>query len=233
MNLENINWEKEYNKFIEYLFSLQDIKYKEFHFKLLNNDKINLIGIRTPILKKFSKEISKGNYGKFIENNKHKYYEEIILHGLLIGNLKDINLLDEFLKYIDNWAINDIVASNMKYFKYNQEEGLVYIKKYILNSNPWIVRFGYVLLLDYYVNDTYIDEVINLIKCIKSNDYYVNMAVAWLISVCFIKYKDKIMDLFNENKLNKFIINKSISKINDSNRVSKSDKDLMKKYKMD
>ena len=68
MNLENINWEKEYNKFIEYLFSLQDIKYKEFHFKLLNNDKINLIGIRTPILKKFSKDISKGNYGKFIEN---------------------------------------------------------------------------------------------------------------------------------------------------------------------
>ena len=232
MNLESINWNKDYNLFIDYLFTLQDIKYRDFHYKLLNNDKINLIGIKTPILRDISKKISKHNYLDFINNNKHKYYEEIIIHGLVIGYSNDIQLLDDYLKYIDNWAINDIVASNLKWFKKNQELGFKKIKKYILNNNPWIIRFGYVLLLNYYVNDDYIDEVINIIKSTTNDDYYVKMAVSWLISICFIKYKEKTIDLFKNNNLDKFIINKSISKINDSYRVNKIDKEFIKKYRV-
>lgn len=232
MNLESINWNKDYNLFIDYLFTLQDIKYRDFHYKLLNNNNINLIGIKTPILRDISKKISKHNYLDFINNNKHKYYEEIIIHGLVIGYSNDIQLLDDYLKYIDNWAINDIVASNLKWFKKNQELGFKKIKKYILNNNPWIIRFGYVLLLNYYVNDDYIDEVINIIKSTTNDDYYVKMAVSWLISICFIKYKEKVIKLFENNNLDKFIINKSISKINDSYRVSKMDKDFIKKYRV-
>ena len=232
MKLEQFNWNKEYNKFIKYLFSLQDIKYKDFHYKLLNNNKINLIGIKTPILKEIALSISKGNYKEFIYNNTHKYYEETIIHGLIIGYKQDIISLNEFIKYIDNWATNDIVASNMKYFKNNQQNGLKYINQYISNKNPWIVRFGVVLLLNYYINETYIDEVIKLVKSINNDNYYVKMAISWLISICYIKYKNKTIELFKNNDFDKFIINKSISKINDSHRVNKADKDLIKKYRI-
>ncbi len=230
MNLETFDWNN-YQEFINYLFSLQDKKYRDFHFKLLKNDNIKLIGIKTPILKKIALSISKGNYLDFIKNNKHEYYEETLILGLVISNTNNIDLLNDYLKYIDNWAVNDIVASNMKYFKKNQENGFILIKDYISSKNNWIVRFGYVLLLNYYINDLYIDDIIELIKKCNNSDYYVKMAVAWLISICFIKYKDKTIKLFENNNLDKFIINKSISKINDSYRVSKLDKKSIKKYK--
>ena len=232
MNLESFDWNKNYNEFIKYLFSLQDIKYRDFHFKLLKDDNIKLIGIKTPVLKKIASSISKCDYISFINNNKHEYYEETLLHGIVIANTKDISLLDDFLKYIDNWAINDIVATSMKYFKYNQSDGLILIQNYIKNKNPWIMRFGYVLLLSFYVNDLYIDKVIGLIKLVNNDSYYVKMSIAWLISICFIKYKDKTIKLFENNNLDKFIINKAISKINDSFRVSKLDKEEIKKYKV-
>ncbi len=230
MNLETFDW-KNYEEFINYLFSLQDKKYRDFHFKLLKNNNIKLIGIKTPILKKIALSISKGNYLDFIKNNKHEYYEETLIHGLIISNTNNIDLLNDYLKYIDNWAVNDIVASSMKYFKKNQENGFILIKDYISSKNNWVVRFGYVLLLNYYINDLYIDEIIELIKKCNNNDYYVKMAVAWLISICFIKYKDKTIKLFENNNLDKFIINKSISKINDSYRVNKLDKKNIKKYR--
>lgn len=230
MNLETFDWNN-YQEFINYLFSLQDKKYRDFHFKLLKNDNIKLIGIKTPILKKIALSISKGNYLDFIKNNKHEYYEETLILGLVISNTNNIDLLNDYLKYIDNWAVNDIVASSMKYFKKNQENGFILIKDYISSKNNWIVRFGYVLLLNYYINDLYIDDIIELIKKCNNSDYYVKMAVAWLISICFIKYKDKTIKLFENNNLDKFIINKSISKINDSYRVSKLDKKNIKKYK--
>lgn len=231
MNLETFDWNN-YQEFINYLFSLQDKKYRDFHFKLLKNGNIKLIGIKTPILKKIALSISKGNYLDFIKNNKHEYYEETLIHGLVISNTNNIDLLNDYLKYIDNWAVNDIVASSMKYFKKNQENGFILIKDYISSKNNWIVRFGYVLLLNYYINDLYIDYIMELIKKCNSSDYYVKMAVAWLISICFIKYKDKTIKLFQNNNLDKFIINKSISKINDSYRVSKLDKKNIKKYRI-
>ena len=198
MNLETFDWNN-YKEFINYLFSLQDKKYRDFHFKLLKNDNIKLIGIKTPILKKIALSISKGNYLDFIKNNKHEYYEETLIHGLIISNTNNIDLLNDYLKYIDNWAVNDIVASSMKYFKKNQENGFILIKDYISSKNNWIVRFGYVLLLNYYINDLYIDEIIKLIKKCNNSDYYVKMAVAWLISICFIKYKYKTIKLFENN----------------------------------
>ena len=94
------------------------------------------------------------------------------------------------------------------------------------------MRFGVVLLLNYYINETYIDEVIKLVKSINNDNYYVKMAISWLISICYIKYKNKTIELFKNNDFDKFIINKSISKINDSHRVNKADKDLIKKYRI-
>ena len=117
MNL-NINWTKlDYQNFLSYLNDQQDLKYRDFHKSLLNAD-VNLIGIRTPKLKKIAKEISLGNYDNFIKLNTHKYYEETIIHALVISNLKDINIvinyIDNFLNYIDNWATCDILCGSLK-----------------------------------------------------------------------------------------------------------------------
>lgn len=234
MNLENIIWNKDnYNKFIDYLFTLQDLKYKNFHSKLILSN--NLIGIKTPILKMIAKNISKGDYKTFIKLNKHEYYEETIIHGLIIGYLKDfketIELLYEFIPYVNNWAINDIICANMKIFKKHQEEGFNIIKKHIKSNNPFQIRIGIVLLLDFYINDKYIDEIFKIVNNIKNDNYYVKMANAWLLSICYIKYKEKTYEFLLNNNLDKFTFNKTISKICDSKRVDIKDKEKLKKIR--
>lgn len=236
MNLKKDNWnKKDYKEFINYLNSLKDKKYKNFHSKLILSD--NLIGIKTPILRNIAKEISVGNYESFIKLNNHKFYEEKIIHGLIIGYIKKdfktiINSFNSFIKYIDNWAICDICVSNMKIFSKNLETGKNEIEKYLKDSNFWINRVGIVLLLDFYINDDYIDYLIEKIKTIKSNEYYVNMALAWLISICYIKYKDKTIVLFKEKYLDKWVHNKAIQKIIESKRINIEEKNELKKLKI-
>ena len=159
MNLNNINWNNDYNKFITYLYSLQDKKYLEFHSNLVKDK--NIIGIRIPTLKKIAKAIANTDYELFFKLNNHNTYEETTLQGLVIGYLKApfkdvLDYLSTFIPYNDNWATNDVVCANLKIFKKNQEEGYKYILKLINSKNDWYIRFGLVLLLDYYINDNYI-----------------------------------------------------------------------------
>ena len=160
MNLNSINWNKEYDSFIKYLYTLQDKKYLAFHSKLVKEK--NIIGIRIPILRKIAFKISKGDYKSFIKNNKHETYEETMIHGLVLGYIKEPfkDVLDDikvFIPYNDNWAVNDTVCSNLKVFKNNLDEGYIFINELLNTNSSWSVRFALVLLLDYYINDKYID----------------------------------------------------------------------------
>ena len=137
-------------------------------------------------------------------------------------------MFNGFIPLIDNWAICDIVCANAKIFKKNLEEGLIYINKCINNHNPWSKRVGLVLLLDYYINDKYIDVVLKLANNIKSDEYYVKMANAWLISICYIKYPNKTETFLNNTKIDNWTYNKAISKICDSTRVEKEAKNKLK-----
>lgn len=235
-NLSEINWTKQtYQTFINELQKQADQKYKEFHSTLIKDD--NLIGIKTPILRDIAKQISKGNYQSFLKENTHQTYEEIILHGYIISYLKidfkeQLNLLDQFIPFINNWAICDGTCSTLKSFKNNQKEGYQKILQYLNNNNPWIVRTGLVLLLNYYINNQYIDQILELTTNIKNTEYYVEMANAWLISMCYIKYPEKTKSLLKEKKLNTFTQNKAINKIRDSYRVSKEDKFDLLQYKI-
>lgn len=231
MNL-NINWTKlDYQNFLSYLNDQQDLKYRDFHKSLLNAD-VNLIGIRTPKLKKIAKEISLGNYDNFIKLNTHKYYEETIIHALVISNLKDINIvinyIDNFLNYIDNWATCDILCGSLKIVNKNKEIFFNYIKNKIKDPNPWIKRFCFVLLLDYFLEDKYIKEIFNLTNKYNTKDYYVNMAIAWLISIAYIKNKNDTINYLKNNKLDNFTHNKAIQKIKESTRTTLEDKELIK-----
>ena len=153
-----------YEDFLTELYSLQDLKYKEFHSKLIMSDK--LIGVRTPELKRIAKVIARSNYEDFFKENRHELYEENLVHGLVLGYLKlDFNelkpLVDDFIPHIDNWAVCDATVANLKVYKKNKTKDIVFneIKNYLKNDNPWINRFGYVLLLEYFIEEKYMDEI--------------------------------------------------------------------------
>lgn len=216
------------------LFKYQDLKYKEFNDKIVNSSALPTIGIRIPIIRKLAKEVALNDYLGYI-NSKHTYYEEYLIYGLIIGYIKvpfndKIDMLDKYLPNIHDWATNDIVCSNLKDFKKNQEIGFKYINK-LLKGNNWYIRFGLILLLDYYINDIYIDRVLDICININNDDYYVMMGLSWLLSVCYIKYKDKTLEIIKSDKLNKQVTNKTISKICDSYRVNKLDKEEIKKWR--
>ncbi len=224
-----------YDKFLNKLYNLQDLKYKRFQSKLISSDK--LIGVRTPDLKRIAKIIAKENYLEFFRLNRHTIYEENLVHGLILGYLKlDYiklkPLIDEFLPFIDNWAVCDLTVSNLKIYKKNETKDKCFndIKKYIESSNPWINRFGYTLLLNYFIEDKYIDIVLKL--CNKRSDfYYVKMAISWLISICYIKFKNKTINYLKNCNLDNWTYNKAIQKIIESNRVSSEDKIVLKGMK--
>ena len=235
MNTQNfihtVDFNQDYNKFIEYLFSLKDDEYKKFNQKIVKTD--NIIGIRLPILKNIAKIIAKNDYLSFIKNNKHQYSEEIMLHGLVITYLKidfneSIKLFDEYIKYIDSWATCDSVVMNYKIVSKNLDICLIKIKEYLKSDKPFIKRVGIVLLF-YYLNDDYIDEVLKLINSIKSEDYYVKMANAWLISICLVKYYDKTVKFLKSCQLDDWTYNKALQKAIESYRIK--DKEILRKMK--
>lgn len=235
-NLSGIKWTKQtYQEFIKKLETQADLKYKQFHGTLIKDN--NLIGIRIPTLRNIAKQISKGDYQNFLKENKHQTYEENILHGFVISYSKTdfdtkLKQLDEFLPYINNWAICDCTCSTLKSFKNNQEEGYQKIIDYLNSNNEWTIRTGLVLLLNYYINDQYIDQILKQAITIKNQEYYVEMANAWLISMCYIKYPKKTEKLLKQKILNTFTQNKSIDKIRDSYRVTKEDKKRLLNYKI-
>ena len=235
MNTQNfihtVDFNQDYNKFIEYLFSLKDDEYKKFNQKIVKTD--NIIGIRLPILKNIAKIIAKNDYLSFIKNNKHQYSEEIMLHGLVITYLKidfneSIKLFDEYIKYIDSWATCDSVVMNYKIVSKNLDICLIKIKEYLKSDKPFVKRVGIVLLF-YYLNDNYIDEVLKLINSVKSDDYYVKMANAWLISICLVKYYDKTVKFLKSCQLDDWTYNKALQKAIESYRIK--DKDTLRKMK--
>lgn len=223
-----------YGNFLEYIYSLQDLNYKQFHSKLITND--NLIGIRTPKLKEIAFIIAKNDYIGFIKYNRKSIYEEKILYGLVLGYLKtDFNdilkQLDIFIPFIDNWAINDIVCANLKGFKNNQEAGYKFILKCLKSNNPWSIRFGLVLLLDFYINENYIDNILKICNNLENDEYYVKMAISWLLSICYIKYREKTLKFLKTTKIDDWTYNKAIQKIIESKRISNEEKFNLKKLK--
>lgn len=230
-----IDWNKEdYLNFILKLKEYQDIEYREFYIKIIKSE-VNIIGVRDPILKDIAKILSKSHWENFIKQVQHIYYEESIIHGYIIGYAKmgkeeHLKYLDEFVTYIDNWALCDAAVASFKFIKKEREFFFNYVKQYCFNENNWIKRAGIVMLLKFYLVDDYIDEVIEICSKIDVDNYYVDMARAWLLSEIFVKYEDKILILFDENILPANIQNKAIQKIKDSSRVSTEQKILINMF---
>lgn len=218
------------------LFKLQDLKYKKFHSSLCPNVD-NIIGVRIPELRKIAKEISKENSKEFLKCVKDEYYEELVLHGLVIGYSKisieeTFKYLKQFVPKIDSWAVCDVTCSNLKITKRYQEEMWNFLENYITSDKEFEIRFAVVMYLNYYLTEDYIDQVLEKIDKITVHQYYVQMGIAWLISFAYIKQKEKTIKFIENNHLDQFTHNKSIQKICESYRVTPEEKENLKKYKI-
>ncbi len=233
MNFEE-SWTKEkYQEFIEYLKTLSDLKYQEFHSKIIEYEEV--LGVKTSELKNIAKRISKGDYKSYIELNNSKFYEPIMIEGLILGYLKIpfdelINYINNYLKKVTNWAHIDLLVTNLRQFKKSPKEGFKYAKSLTHSKNNWAKRCGIVILLTYYLHDIYIDKTLEVASSIKSGDYYVKMAIAWLMSISYIKYKETTL-VYLVNIKDDFIYNKTLSKIIDSRRISLEEKDFIRSLK--
>ena len=234
MDLEKINWHKDYHKFIEYLKSIREESYKEFSEKITFT-KYEILGIRLPKLRSIAKEIKRGDYRTFLNRKNSTYYEEVMLHLLVLASMKEVEecmlYFDDAINLIDNWALCDTFCNSLKLVAKNKEYFLKVIEKLLKNKEVYHIRVGLILLLCYYVEEPYLDFIVNALDNIQSEEYYVNMAMAWLVCEIFIKEESFGLHYLEHNHLNKFTINKSISKIRDSYRVSKEMKDYILKFK--
>jgi len=224
------------NKLIDSLFLHQDLKYRDFHSKLVPNiEKQRFIGVRTPILRKIAKELVRdGSYKKFIKDLPHYYYEENTLHSCILSLFKDLDELlielDKFLPYIDNWATCDLLSP--KAFKKDLNRILDKVKEWINTKDVYSIRFGIVILLRFYLDDIFSDEINEIVVNIKSSDYYVNMAIAWYFSYALIEQYDSTISIFENKVLDKWIHNKSIQKAIESYRINENTKNYLRSLKI-
>lgn len=223
------------NNLIEKLFSFQDLEYRSFNSKLIPSvEKEKIIGIRTPVLRKFANEFSKTESAKeFLSSPEHTYFEENNLHAFLIETIKDfddcIKALDEFLPYVDNWSTCDCM--NPKALAMNKERLLSKINEWISSKHTYTVRFAIKMLMTHFLSDSYKDEYANIVAQIQSDDYYLNMMRAWYFATAICKNYDRAVLFLENNKLDVWTHNKAISKCCDSQRLSQSTKEYLKKLK--
>ena len=219
----------------EEILKLADEKYREFQNKLCP-DVSNIIGVRLPKLRELAKKIAKENPIEFLEEYKCEFYEEKMIYGLVIGYMKSsfnerLKYLDKFVPMIDNWAICDCCCSTYKFTNQNLKEMLEYLQKYIDSKKEFDLRFACIMLMDYYLVDEYFNKVLEIYNNIDSDKYYVQMGIAWGISVAFVKNEEKTRKFLENNKLDNFTYNKVIQKIIESNRVKQEVKDELRKTK--
>lgn len=218
----------------EQLIKMQDLEYKTFHSKLIptiNPDSI--IGIRTPILRAFAKQI-KNNADDFLTDLPHRYYEENNLHAFLISEVREfdkcIELLDEFLPFVDNWATCDGIRP--KCFKRNKAKLLLQIERWIKSDCVYTVRFAIEMLMTHFLDDDFEERYLSLVSSVKSDEYYINMMIAWYFATALAKRWESTVVYLEENLLSLWVHNKTIQKAIESYRITAEQKQYLRKLKM-
>ena len=219
------------------LFELADEKYKEFHGGLCPGVN-NIIGVRVPVLRNYAKELVKKYSLEELWNQiDDEYYEEIMLKGMIIGLSKKENIdvvfnyIKQFVPKINNWAVCDVFCAGLKITKKYKEEMWNFIQTYRKSEKEFEIRFAIVMILDYYIEEEYLEKDFKIFDSITSKDYYVQMAIAWAVSICLIKHYDETVEYLRNCKLDKFTFNKSLQKAIESYRVTEDKKQYLRKMK--
>ena len=218
------------------LFTMQDLKYRDFHAKLMPTvDKDSVIGVRVPMLRAYAKKFGKTEEAKqFLEILSHQYYEENNLHGLLIDQMKDYELCIEelirFLPYINNWATCDILS--VKAVKGHLDSYIKNIYQWLESDYTYTIRFGINMLMRYYLEEEFKIEYPEKVAAIRSEEYYVNMARAWYFATALAKKYDQVLPFLEEQKMDVWTHNKTIQKAIESYRITPEQKEYLRTLKI-
>ncbi len=218
------------------LFSLQDIKYRDFQSALIPSiDKERFIGVRTPELRKLAREFSKrDDICDFINNLPHYYFDENQLHAFIVSENKDfekcINEVEKFLPFVDNWATCDQLSP--KVFKKYRAELIEYIKKWIKSDRTYTVRFAVGMLMQHYLDENFNIEYPEMVASVSSDEYYINMMRAWYFATALAKQYEAIIPYIEEKRLDTFTHNKTIQKAVESYRITDEQKKYLKGRKI-
>lgn len=218
------------------LQSLSDESYRDFHAKLIPNvNKELIIGVRTPQLKSFAKSIVSTKLAEnFINQLPHKYYEENNLHAFLLNEEKDFEkcviLIEKFLPYVDNWATCD--GLRPKSFNKNKEKLLPYIYRWLSSKHAFTIRFAIEMLMVHFLDDDFSPKYLEIVSKIVSNEYYVNMMIAWYFATALAKKYDFAIKYLEERMLSEFVHNKTIQKAIESFRITKEHKGYLRSLKI-
>lgn len=222
---------------INELFAMRDERYLDFQSKLIPTvDKERIIGVRTPQLRKYAVRLKKdGRREELLQLPlPHFYYDEMNLHSFLIEQEKDfdqaIRLADGFLPHIDNWATCDLFSP--KVFGKCPDELFAYVCRWLKSGNTYTVRYGLVTMINHFLCENFQTSHLSLAAEIKSEEYYVNMAVAWYFSMALVMQYDAALPYITDQKLDKWIHNKAIQKACESRQISPEVKRYLRTFKI-
>lgn len=214
------------------LFELSDKQYASFQAKLIPNvSREKFIGVRVPVLRKFAKEFEKEPECRdFLNALPHTYYDENMLHSILLGKMKDyeqcITAVENFLPYIDNWAVCDILSP--KVFNKHRDKLIFKIKDWISSDKTYTCRFGIGMLMTHYLDKDFKPEYLELPQKVDSEEYYVKMMIAWFYATALANQWDATIPYIEEHRLSDWVHKKTIQKACESYRITDEQKAYLK-----
>ena len=216
------------------IFALQDKPYGEFQSRLLPTiAKERIIGVRIPVMRKLAKQLTKEEpeaVQAFLEELPHTYYDEDILHAILISEIKDydrcIKETERFLPYIDNWATCDLLA--VRTVKKHLDLFVKEIYRWMESEHTYTIRFGMNMLMRYYLEDEFKLEYPEKVAAVRSEEYYVNVMRAWYFATALAKQYEKILPFLEEQRMDVWTHNKTIQKAIESYRITPEQKEYLR-----
>ena len=217
------------------LYDLQDIKYKDFHCKLIPTvDPDRVIGVRAPAMKALAKELAKTDVSDFLRDLPHKYYDENNLHGLLVMNIPDyedsLAEINKFLPFVDNWATCDLLRP-LSFIKHRGEL-IEEIKIWLKSEHTYTKRFGMEMLMLHFLDEDFKPDYLEWLAEIRSQEYYVNMMLAWFYATALAKQYEATIPYIENHRLDKWVHNKTIRKAIESFRVTDEQKAYLRTLKI-
>ena len=219
----------------EKILDIAEKDYKQFSASLIPNID-NVLGVRIPALRQLAKEVYKESGIEYLSCDDTEYMEEVMLQGMIIGFIKDspdkiLEHVEKFIPKINNWAVCDIFCGGLKFTKKNKELVWNFIQKYLKSDKEYYKRFGLVMILSYFIDDKYVNKVLEILDNFSHEGYYARMGAAWALSICYVKQPEKTFNYLKKSKLDNWTYNKGIQKTCESFRVDKSTKEVLKSLK--